>query len=120
MNQKLSPHFSLSEFIKPGVKVTHVEMLNLTRLALALEKVRTILGNRPMTITSGYRTVKHNQAIGGAKNSWHLKGLAADFIVEGMTPQEVQKKLDPIWDGGLEYAPTWTHLDLGPKRRFHP
>lgn len=120
MTQKLSPHFALSEFVRPGDKVTHEIMLNLVELALKLERVRERLGNRAITITSGFRTPAHNRAVGGAKNSFHLKGMAADFVVEGLTPQEVQKRLDPIWDGGLEYAPTWTHLDTGPKRRFKP
>ncbi len=119
-NQKLSEHFSLSEFIKPGVKVSPQIILNLTELCAKLEKVRVILGNRQMIITSGYRTPAHNKAVGGAPNSYHVKGRAADFVVVGMSPHEVQQKLDAVWDGGLEYAPTWTHLDTGPKRRFWP
>lgn len=105
--------------MRVGDTVSPQIILNLTHLAVKLEKVRELLGNRRMTITSGFRTPEHNKAIGGAKNSYHLKGMAADFTVEGLTPQEVQHKLE-WWDGGMEYAPTWTHLDTGPKRRFKP
>lgn len=35
--------------------------------------------NRPMNITSGYRTPAFNKKIGGASNSEHPKGRAADF-----------------------------------------
>ena len=34
-----------------------------------------------MFITSGYRSFQLNQAVGGAQNSLHLKGLAADIMV---------------------------------------
>jgi hypothetical protein len=32
-----------------------------------------------MFITSGRRSVLKNRAVGGARNSWHLKGRAVDF-----------------------------------------
>jgi hypothetical protein len=45
--------------------------------------------------------------------------MALDFVVANMTPKQVQKILDPIHRGGLEYAPTWTHIDIRPiKIRF--
>lgn len=34
----------------------------------------------PMTITSGMRCPKHNKAVGGAENSYHLHGMAIDFV----------------------------------------
>jgi uncharacterized protein YcbK (DUF882 family) len=119
-DQKLSPHFSLSEFVKPGVKVSPQVVLNLTELCIQLEKVRIAIGNKPMQITSGYRTPTHNKAVDGAKNSFHLKGMAADFVVEGMTADEVRAKVMNWWPGGIELGVSWTHLDLGPKRRFYP
>ena len=71
------------------------------------------------------RCFKHNQKVGGAKASYHLASRtlickAIDFNVAGFTPMQVQKALNIDWLGGMEYAPTWTHLDLGPKRRFTP
>jgi uncharacterized protein YcbK (DUF882 family) len=36
---------------------------------------------RPMVLTSGYRCRKHNAAVGGAANSLHCLGLAADILV---------------------------------------
>jgi len=43
-----------------------------------LEPCREILG--PIHVTSGYRSPALNQAIGGAKNSQHMEGEAADII----------------------------------------
>jgi uncharacterized protein YcbK (DUF882 family) len=117
----LSPHFKLKEFLKNGslAEVTPEILANLTRLAQRLEQAREICGNRPLRINSGFRTKAHNQAVGGAPNSYHRKGLAADFIVAGMSTPEARYLLRD-WDGGLELDTSWIHLDLGPKRRFKP
>lgn len=129
-DHKLTEHFALSEFVRPGDDVPHNIMLNLTELAQALEKVRTKLGNRPLRITSGYRTLKRHLEIYRQMGitdrrkipmgSLHLQGLAADFMVEGMPSSEARKLLDPWWDGGMEYGTPHVHLDLGSKRRFYP
>ena len=39
--------------------------------------------NRPMIITSGYRSQAHNSAVGGAPNSAHVHGRAVDILVSG-------------------------------------
>lgn len=118
---QLTPNFHLREFLHPGAEkeLTASIIENLRKLANKLETVRITCGNKPITITSGYRTPSHNKKVGGAPNSWHTKGLAADFVVQGLTPKQVQDLLKD-WNGGLEYAPTWTHIDMGPKRRFYP
>jgi len=46
-------------------------------LGIKMQRVRDILG--PMNITSGTRTKAFNTKVGGASNSYHLKGLAIDF-----------------------------------------
>ena len=43
-----------------------------------LDPVREKLG-MPIVVNSGYRCEKHNKAVGGVKNSQHLKGEAADI-----------------------------------------
>lgn len=43
--------------------------------------VRTLMGSVPgLTITSGRRSPVRNRAVGGVKNSFHLRGRAADFV----------------------------------------
>lgn len=47
-------------------------------LAENLQAIRDKVGV-PITITSGYRCVSHNKAVGGAAGSRHLYGIAADW-----------------------------------------
>lgn len=49
-----------------------------------LQPARDLLG-LPMNITSWYRDPVHNKAIGGASNSQHLYGTAADLYVSSLT-----------------------------------
>lgn len=44
-----------------------------------LEALRRKLGDAPITISSGFRSVSCNSAVGGATNSRHLYGDAADL-----------------------------------------
>lgn len=71
----LSPHFSSSEFVcRDGSSHTiSVELLQ------RLERLRAVLGDKPMHIVSGYRSPTYNASLGGARNSQHLYGRAADL-----------------------------------------
>lgn len=44
-----------------------------------LDRLRSEWG-RPIIVTSGYRCKELNAAVGGARNSQHLKGQAADIV----------------------------------------
>ena len=46
----------------------------------ALQVVRNII-EIPIKISSGYRCVDHNKAVGGSDNSSHLRGLACDIAI---------------------------------------
>jgi uncharacterized protein YcbK (DUF882 family) len=48
-------------------------------LVFKLDSMRKIIGC-PLTVTSGYRTEKYNNKIGGARDSTHIKGLAVDLF----------------------------------------
>lgn len=65
----------------------------------------------PVTINSGYRSPSHNAAVGGAPNSQHLLGTAADFVVRGVSPADVFRFLDPLHTGGLGRYSNFTHID---------
>jgi len=94
---KLSENFSLTEFTKSqtasrkGIEnnPSPVEIENLKALCVnVLEKVRTHFG-MPVTINSGYRCLKLNKAIGGARNSQHIAGCAADIEISGIDNQQL-------------------------------
>lgn len=78
----LSPHFTLAEMTRTssGIKnepgPAHIENLRALCEEL-LEPLRAALG-APVRVTSGYRDALVNARIGGAKNSRHMLGLAAD------------------------------------------
>ena len=71
---------------------SHVHIENLKRLCGWLEKLRASLpsptqagrGEEPIIINSGYRSPQVNKAVGGAANSNHLTGCAADIHVTGI------------------------------------
>lgn len=124
---KLSPNFDLSEFITSQTAARRnidnapppdvIDRLKAT--AAKLELVRAFLG-KPLLISSGYRSPALNKAIGGAANSAHVLGYAADFICPGFgSPLAVCKalvksgiKFDQIIEEG-----TWIHISFDPRMR---
>ncbi|MFG3343910.1 D-Ala-D-Ala carboxypeptidase family metallohydrolase [Streptomyces sp. NPDC048018] len=52
---------------------------NALRTMWKLEALRHALGDRPVTVTSGFRSHACNDAVGGAASSRHLYGDAADL-----------------------------------------
>lgn len=86
----LSLHFTLEELTRTEVRqYANVPDQraegNLRRLAAQLELVRYLLGT-PLLVSSGYRSVLVNQAVGGSPTSKHMEGCAADFISPGYGP----------------------------------
>jgi hypothetical protein len=87
----LTPHFTLGEFtasqtaarLGVGNAPNEIELANLRRLAVVMEQVRTILRDKPILISSGYRSSEINRAVGGAQSSAHVSGLAVDFTCPG-------------------------------------
>ncbi len=59
------------------------QMINLVYLAAyVLEPLRVAMGE-PIKISSGFRSEALNKAVGGAFNSQHKKGQAADLCIDG-------------------------------------
>lgn len=122
----LTPHFSLEELSvtqqrgldnRPSAAV--VERLRAT--AEQLERVRSLLGDRPITITSGYRSPAVNRAVGGALRSAHLQGWAVDFNCHRFgTALDVCRVIaasDIEFDQLIEEEGRWVHLSVDPRRR---
>ena len=117
----LSPHFSLAELVASQVGTrkgidnapTPAIVTNLTRLAALLEQVRALVG-APIAISSGYRSPALNKAVGGAGNSAHVLGLAADISTAKLTPKALAlliRQSDIAFDQ-LIYEGTWVHIAL--------
>lgn len=56
----------------------------------ALEALRVEVGV-PITVDDAYRCAVHNAAVGGVPDSEHVRGIAADIRIQGMTPAEMYK-----------------------------
>lgn len=119
---RLTPNFSLDEFqSKDGSAFPAEVVQNLSILAEQLQVLREHLG-RSITILSGYRSAAHNLKIGGAKESFHVKGMAADIQVSGMTPAQVAQEIEKLIkegkmkQGGVGIYSTWIHYDFRGKR----
>ena len=52
-----------------------------------LDPVREAFGG-PIVVNSGYRCPRHNAAVGGVRNSQHLRGDAADIAPAGFKIQD--------------------------------
>lgn len=103
-------HFTGKEFrCKDGTE----EFLYCTYLIEVLESIRKCL-NAPVTINSGYRTPEWNTKVGGAKCSYHMKGMAADIVVKGHTTKEVAKIASEIMKkhGGVIRYTNFVHVDV--------
>lgn len=106
-------NFTWGEATHNGVRLpkTKEHLGNIIGMAEGLEDVRSHLDNRVIRINSWFRPEPWNSRVGGAKSSQHLTGKAADIRVDGLSPKEVQRRLDGWWKGGLGYGETFTHLD---------
>ena len=114
----LTKNFSKSEFeCKCGCEMPQDVLDNVKIVAEQLQVVRNKL-NKAIKINSAYRCPKHNEIIGGAKNSQHKLGTAADIVVKDTLPRRVFSfinklmVLDEIKLGGLGQYNTFTHLDF--------
>ncbi|MDR1691217.1 MAG: hypothetical protein LBR35_00030 [Rickettsiales bacterium] len=92
----------------------------------SLKELRTLYGNK-MTITSCCRSVEHNIAVGGAKNSHHIydiskniKTCAADIArpTGDLCAKLVHLALDMGFSVGI--AKTFIHIDLRTKTSNKP
>ena len=116
----LSPHFTLDELTHTDHREldnspTQDEISNLQRLANFLEEVKTVLGGKPVMISSGFRCKALNDAVGSKDTSQHRIGCAADIRVPSMTPDEVVKAVISAgigYDQVIREFDRWTHISV--------
>ncbi len=82
---QLTKNFKLEEFkCKDGTLVPHYYVNNVMYVSIQLQKIHDLFQLDWLRINSGYRTESHNKNIGGAKNSFHLYGKAADIAQQNI------------------------------------
>ena len=115
-NEKVGQHFKVKEFAcKDGSQVVFID----SHLVSILDILRNQVG-KPVYINSGYRTPTRNKAVGGAKYSYHMRGMAADIRVDGMSPKELANKLNKIVpdECGIIVYKNWVHFDVRTDKKY--
>ncbi|MFK0094340.1 D-Ala-D-Ala carboxypeptidase family metallohydrolase [Pseudomonas sp. NPDC090592] len=118
----ITPHFTLDEMTvsqlaaRDGFDNTPPPeaRANLQLLCGALEQVRALFG-LPIIVSSGYRSERVNQLIGGAAKSQHVQGLAADFTVIETSPRDTARRIidsSIVFDQLILEFDHWVHLSV--------
>jgi len=81
--------------------------------------------DQPITVISGYRSQSTNDMLRQrmnkvAKNSYHIKGMAVDFRIKGVSTGALRQIAIHQKIGGVGYYPgsRFVHLDTGPVRHW--
>lgn len=125
----LSPNFTLDELTfsqiaarnrinnQPGKETLE----NLKFLAERLEEVRSVLGGKPILISSGYRCASLNSMLGSKPTSAHVKGLAADFTCPSFgSVRDVINAIigsDILYDQVILEYDRWCHIGFAEKNK---
>lgn len=121
---QLTPNFTLAELIdsdqatRLGIDNTPnspTAMANLYKVAQLLEAIRKLCGNKPVIVSSGYRSPRVNAMVGGSSSSEHMTGAAADFRIPGFgTPLQICKAIvaAKIPFGQLIWEGSWVHISI--------
>lgn len=111
---KITNNFKVSEF-KSDSKIVLIHHT----LPIALQMIREKVG-KAVNITNAYRTEAHNKRVGGASNSYHLYGMAADIYVNGVDATTLAKTIDSLFPaayGVIAYPKKgFVHFDVRAKK----
>ena len=126
MATMLSPHFALEELIAtehrqfdnqppPDVRIV------LADTAARMEQVRHVLGDRVISVSSGYRCPALNAAVGSTPGSAHITGHAVDFNCLGFgEPLAVAHAIEGaglVYDQLIHEYGRWAHISFDPRSR---
>ncbi len=128
----LAPHFTLYEMTRSGVALEHDipnkpnprQVSAMRELAQhVLEPLRQRFG--PIVISSGFRSQQVNLLVGGAIGSQHLRGEAADIVVNDVARglqlfRFIRDHLDfdqLIWEPVGAATPRWLHVSYTTRRK---
>jgi hypothetical protein len=107
------PNFSPAEIACRGTGKLLVNEAALDKL----QALRDRLG-KPLIVRSAYRSPAHNRAVGGAKASRHLDGVAFDIAMANHDPVAFEAAARSVGFRGFGFYPRsgFIHVDLGPAR----
>jgi uncharacterized protein YcbK (DUF882 family) len=103
-------YFNYSEFDSPDVQGSG-QLMDKTLLEM-LDEVRDKF-DKPIHITSGFRTPAHNEKVGGVETSSHLKGLAVDIACKKSTDRfDLINCLLDVGFNRIGIANSFIHADI--------
>jgi hypothetical protein len=103
-----------------GVRVVGGENLHPTLSSMLWGLSRQF--GRQVIVTSGCRSANSNRRAGGARRSYHLRCMAADIRIAGVSEARVlaaAKALQHRGGIGTYCRNSVVHLDVGPRREWH-
>lgn len=107
-DRNISPNFKIKEFkCKDG---SDEILLDSSFVITKLQAIRNHFG-KPVKVNSAYRTPSYNKKVGGAKNSYHMKGMAFDIYISGISLDEICKYAQSIGILGIIRYNTFVHVD---------
>lgn len=120
-----APSFTIAEFLRSDTALRRgidntpnaTVLANITNILIpGMQRVRDLLA-APVLVSSGYRSLALNAAIGGSGRSQHVQGLACDFRAPGFgTPLEISRKLAEnqasLRFDQLIFEGTWVHISF--------
>lgn len=76
--------------------------------------------SKPLIVRSAYRSPEHNAAVGGAKASKHMLGVAFDIAMSNHDPEEFEAAARAVGFQGFGFYPRsgFMHIDVGPPREW--
>jgi zinc D-Ala-D-Ala carboxypeptidase len=127
-DMNLSAHFTLAEMIASdkadelGIDNTPTQEITaaLRNTCERMEAVRSLLGDKPIIVSSGFRNKIVNRHVGGSVTSDHMMGRAVDFVCPSFgEPIDVCRVIaasEIEFDQLIEEG-SWVHIGFGPKMR---
>lgn len=132
MQDRIARDFTMGEFLRSETATRRgldntppaealANILNV--LAPGMQRIREEL-QAPIQVLSGYRSPAVNQAVGGARTSQHMQGLAADFAAPAFgSPRAIARHLEPRMEelriDQLIFEGTWVHVSFTPAQPRH-
>ena len=122
----MTEHFTLNEFLRSDTasryKIDNTpnkeQLENIEFVARQLEIIRSYY-NKPMFISSGFRTKELNTLLKGSKTSQHMQGLAVDInlktkeenrIFFNLVYKLIKEKKIKVYQLIDEYNYKWVHI----------
>ena len=113
---QLSKNFKSTEFDCHGNNCCLTTSID-GKLVEYLQKIRDHFG-KAVHINSGYRCKTHNASVGGASQSNHMDGEAADIRIDGVKPIEIAQYAEHIGMLGIGVYSWGVHVDTRTSKYF--